>query len=195
MWARENEFNHLFAEAARTYAPSVNGKFGVTEARFMALMKAHAGAESAFDPMAYNPEAQSPESGGSRGLMQMSLRTARSLGFSGDARGLFDPRANVMLAGLLIRDNLRTAISPDAAISAYNAGFSRERAGDGKRTTNSASAPFVNQEYVGRVQRYLQYFDRSNISNNPIPPSQVIARAGCLPVLILPLIVGVLYVV
>jgi soluble lytic murein transglycosylase-like protein len=117
--------------------------------------------ESDFSPWATATHPGDLARGGAFGLMQMTLQTARSLGYSGPAgdpaqlTGLYDPDTNVML-GVRYLSDLLTATNHNvaAAVSAYNAGLSAERAGDGKRTTNDPKAPFINQAYVDKVLSY-----------------------------------------
>jgi soluble lytic murein transglycosylase-like protein len=117
------------------------------------LIKAIVEKESGFDPNAYRAEPQIGDA--SRGLMQLLYGTAQSLGFAGDASDLFDPTTNIRLGTRYLADLTKTAArygyGIDSAISAYNAGFSSQRAGDGKRTGDTTATPFINQSYVDGV--------------------------------------------
>lgn len=151
-WTRENDFDNIIRPAANELGVPVS------------LVKAHIAAESAFNPGAYKAEPKLNDA--SRGLAQVLLSTARALGYQGAAGddttrtgGLYDPYINVPLAVRLMRDNLdRAGGKVDVAVSAYNAGFSAIRPGDGKRT--STNGPFINQAYVDRVLNYMAYFQR-----------------------------------
>lgn len=122
--------------------------------------------ESDFYPDATATDARDLARGGSFGLMQMSLATARALGYSGpigdraQLTGLYDPATNIRL-GVEYLSQLLTATHGDvkAAVSAYNAGLSSERRGDGKRVTNDPTAAFINQNYVDRVVNFARSFD------------------------------------
>lgn len=77
--------------------------------------------ESNWNANAYRAEPRIND--GSYGLMQVLLRTARGLGFAGDASELFDPVVNIPLGtGLL--GNLRRQFGDDfrRVYSAYNSG-------------------------------------------------------------------------
>lgn len=127
------------------------------------IIKAVIGAESAFNPKAYRAEPAINDA--SRGLMQLLEKTAASLGFNRDMEQLYDPLLNINLGAQLLAENYKHAAAahPDAAagtlweiaLSAYNAGWSRERANDAKRDRSGA---FVNQAYVDKVLRLAHYF-------------------------------------
>lgn len=125
-----------------------------------ALIKAIIGAESEFNPNAYRAEAQIGDA--SYGLMQLLYQTAKSLGYTGSTAGLFDPTTNIRLGTRYLADLIRQAsargFGVDSAISAYNAGFSTVRPGDGKRVTNEPGSPFINQSYVDKVIRFANYY-------------------------------------
>lgn len=74
-------------------------------------------AESSGDPDNYNPGDPS------YGLMGMMLKTARGLGYSGSAEGLFDPETNLYLGSKLLAQ-LRDRYGDDLrrVYSAYNSG-------------------------------------------------------------------------
>lgn len=119
--------------------------------------------ESDFAPWATATHPGDLARGGSYGLMQMSLETARALGYRGEPgdreqlTGLYDPRTNLSLGVRYLADLLRsTNGNVAAAVSGYNAGLSTVRRGDGKRVTNDPGAPFINQDYVDRVLRFSQ---------------------------------------
>lgn len=117
------------------------------------LIKAVIERESDFDPSAYKAEPQIGDA--SRGLMQLLYGTAQALGFAGDPVDLFDPTTNIRLGTRYLRDLIATAArygyGIDSAVSAYNAGFSLQRQGDGKRTGDTTDTPFINQSYVDGV--------------------------------------------
>lgn len=117
------------------------------------LIKAIIERESGFDPNAYKAEPQIGDA--SRGLMQLLYGTAQALGFQGAPDDLYDPDTNIRLGTRYLRDLIRTAsvngYGVDSAISAYNAGFSTQRPGDGKRTGDTTDTPFINQRYVDAV--------------------------------------------
>jgi soluble lytic murein transglycosylase-like protein len=86
------------------------------------------GKESSFNPGAFNG---ADPGGGSRGLMQIELTTARSLGYSGPSgddssrqNGLYDPSLNVQLGSLLLSQLAKRfpSIRWDGRYSVYNVG-------------------------------------------------------------------------
>lgn len=149
-FAHENDYDLIVAEAANAWDVDP------------ALVKALIGAESEFNPRAYRAEPQIADA--SYGLMQLLYGTARTMGFTGATTQLYDPVTNVRLGTRFIAEKIRTAASRgfgvDSAISAYNAGFSTVRVGDGKRVTNAPGSPFINQTYVNRVLELASYFKR-----------------------------------
>lgn len=157
-FARENAYDDVVnAAAANSGVPA-------------ALLKAVIGLESEFNPRATALGGGDGARGGSYGLMQMSLATARALGFTGTAQDLYDPGQNIALGAKYLRDLLREAgaggYGIDSAISAYNAGNSKWRRGDGPRVGSITRAtpaeaqrvPFINQPYVNRVLELMAYF-------------------------------------
>lgn len=182
-YARERDFDREIADAARDYRVPVP------------MLKAIIAAESAFNPRAYRFEKHLNDA--SYGLMQLLYKTARSLGYTGQPDGLYDPRTNIRLGAAYIADNLRTAAgnghSMEAAISAYNAGFSAVRRGDGKRTTNAPGAPFINQAYVDRVLKLMQYFGGAGAAPQPLQTVTINAQRDMAPRAIpLPLVMAAL---
>lgn len=147
-YARENDFDDIVALAGQAWDVDP------------ALIKAVIAVESEFSPRAFRAEPKIGDA--SYGLMQLLYKTARALGFTGVAADLYDPTVNIRLGTRYLADNVRTALSRgykvDSAISAYNAGFSSVRAGDGKRVTNDPTSPFINQAYVDKVLELAAYF-------------------------------------
>lgn len=161
-------------DAYDSYIVPVSAKYRIA----VPLIKAIIGAESGFVPSAYRAEPQIGDA--SRGLMQILYGTAKAVGYTGAADGLFDPATNLEYAVKFFADLANNAVANgwtvDSAISAYNAGGSGDRAGDGKRSTSrkdgktadgSALAPFVNQPYVDRVRSYWEYFKSKGSTGNP----------------------------
>lgn len=148
---------------AAPYARAAATTYGVPAALLMAVASWET--RGSFAPRAYNGTGGDGERGGSYGPMQMSLQTARALGYTGTPDGLFDLGVNFSLGAKYLRDLLgeaaRGGYGFDAAVSSYNAGGSGYRRGDGKRNgINAAPAsvaqkyPFVNQTlYVDPVMR------------------------------------------
>lgn len=86
-------------------------------------IKAVIGTESSFRPTAYNPESPESQKDDSYGLMGVSLRTARALGFTGDPQVLFDPATNIDLGSKLLGQLVaRYGLDFKAVYSAYNSG-------------------------------------------------------------------------
>lgn len=151
------------------------------------LLQATIAQESEFNPNAYRAEPQINDA--SRGLMQLLLGTAQGLGYTGTPDGLYDPTTNIYLGAKYIAGNVAYAESNgygiDSAISMFNAGPSVERPGDGQRTTDDASGPFVNQAYVNSVESLMTYFTQYNAANAPAPnPNNVPGGTASIGVLI-----------
>jgi len=77
--------------------------------------------ESSWNPGAYRAEPQIND--GSYGLMQILVKTARGLGYTGDPDGLWDPATNIDLGTKLLNE-LRGRYGEDfrRVYSAYNSG-------------------------------------------------------------------------
>lgn len=110
--------------------------------------------ESAFVVTASNNSAGDAKRGGSWGLCQISLLTARSLGFTGTTADLLNPEINAELAAALceeISKRLKTTSLADVA-SAYNSGKPMQKAPTSTRTV-----------YVPRVLAFaVAYQPRAN---------------------------------
>lgn len=85
-------------------------------------IKAIIGTESSFNPWAIREEPKIGDA--SRGLMQILLRTARGLGYTGEPEGLFDPALNIDLGTRLLRQLIDRygSGSFERIYSAYNSG-------------------------------------------------------------------------
>lgn len=139
-----------------------------------ALIKAIIAQESRFRPRAHRPEPNAgPNGDGSYGLMQILLATARALGHTGPAEGLYDPATNIEYGTRCLVDCLRRASTLAGAVSAYNGGY-RPQLGFGEparrplriclawdtaqrgnclRWRHVAPGEFANQSYVDAVLR------------------------------------------
>ena len=103
--------------------------------------------ESNFAPKALNMSVADSTRGGSWGLCQMSLLTARGLGYVGTAAGLTDPQVNADLAARLCRElvtRFKTTSLADVA-AGYNSGRTFAKAPASTRTV-----------YVPRVLKFAQ---------------------------------------
>lgn len=90
----------------------------------------------------YNPKAKG--SVGEIGLMQLRLATARSVGYTGSASGLYDPQTNLEYGmRYLAQAHKLSAGSTCGTILKYNAGH-------GAKRMNPVSA-----KYCGKVKAYL----------------------------------------
>lgn len=85
---------------------------------------AFARVESSFRANAVNNSAADTARGGSRGLCQMSLQTARAIGFTGAPDDLLDPVVNAKMAATLISLNMRSfrVSSLEDVAALYNSG-------------------------------------------------------------------------
>ena len=154
MFSHENDFDSIVAEAGAAWSVDPT------------LIKAIIGAESGFDANAFRAEPQIGDA--SYGLMQMLYGTATTMGFTGSTVDLYDPTTNIRLGTRFLADLLKTAdqrgYGVDSAISAYNAGFSVPRPGDGMRLTNDPSSAFINQAYVDNVLSLANYFKHGSVN-------------------------------
>lgn len=138
--------------------------------------------ESAFRPTAYRAEPKIHD--GSHGLMQILLRTARALGYTGDPgeasklTGLYDPAINIDLGSKLLAQNLKMTGSIAGAISAYNGGyrpslgFGRpalkpvsiclardQKTGECIRRRTVPTGQYANQPYVSAILARMEAYD------------------------------------
>lgn len=167
-WVNENAYDTFIDDAIAS-----NGSV-VTRA----LVKAMIAVESSFNPKAYRLEAKINDA--SRGLMQILLRTARGVGFTGQPDELFDPKTNITY-GVKFLSSLVRSKKGDmlAAISAYNNGngkrakvttpvcLARDKDGKCIRTYIAQPGQFFNQPYVDKVVKTLAYFGGSIPSVQP----------------------------
>lgn len=98
--------------------------------------------ESAFHADAYNGSIADEKRGGSRGLCQMSLQTARAIGFKGSIGSLFDPKVNAKWAAVLISLNMKAfkVSSLEDVAALYNSG---KRFADAPLSTRKLYVPAV----------------------------------------------------
>ncbi len=136
-----------------------------------ALIKGVIGVESGY--------VQQPGLSGERGLMQIMPATARGLGFEGPLDMLYDADINIGLGARLLSENFRQARGKwDAAISAYNAGWSRARPYDGKRSSDGS---FSNQRYVNDVVDGWEYFNRQSATPTVGQPAFTLTKPSGKP--------------
>lgn len=131
----------MFDDIIRKYS----AVYGVPETWIRAIIQT----ESSFDPNAFRAEPRINDA--SRGLMQLLLRTAQGLGFTGPAADLFDPDVNVNFGTKLLAQ-LRASYGDDAqrVYSAYNSGKPDLYLTNSQVTAN-----------VGRFVRNLESFIQS----------------------------------
>ena len=110
---------------------------------------AFARVESSFRAGAINNSAGDLKRGGSRGLCQLSLTTARAMGYQGEPEGLLDPVVNANFAGLLIVTNMHDfkVTSLEDVASLYNSG---------KRFAQAP--PSTRILYVSAVRRWSGFY-------------------------------------
>lgn len=97
-----------------------------------------------FVESSYRPHVISKDDGGphsSIGLCQVQLRTAKSLGYPGDAKGLLDPITNAAYASAYLYQQYLRYGNWDKAVIAYNRG-------NAKGLTDSA--------YLRKVKRAMR---------------------------------------
>jgi soluble lytic murein transglycosylase-like protein len=158
MFVNENAYDLVISEAVKANGNVVS----------VQLVKAIIATESQFKPTAYRAEVKIGDA--SRGLMQILLKTAQGVGFTGAAAELFDPKVNLTYGVKFLSQLVRSKPDTLSAISAYNNGNGRRakvttpvclaRDGTGKcvRTYIAQPGEFLNQPYVNKVLGYLKYF-------------------------------------
>lgn len=159
-WANENAYDDIILPLAQSYNLDP------------ALVKAVIAEESKFNPTAYHWDGPDPILNVSRGLMQIEGVNDVALAqasndvqdgpdapnfLDGRSGGLYDPYLNVPIGVRMLAANLaRTGGVLDAAIAAYNAGWSKVRPNDAPRKPDGT---FVNQQYVNNILNdYYPYF-------------------------------------
>jgi hypothetical protein len=164
LFANENRFDAEIQAATAVFTAVPPG-----------LCKAVIAAESAFNPEAVRGEPAIGDA--SYGLMQLLLKTARALGYTGPIENLKNPMVSIYYGCKLLAENYARARDWPDAISAYNGGF-RPTLAFGTKATKpvrvclSWTAPnvcgqwrdvpvgeYANQAYVTKVLRYRTYFD------------------------------------
>ena len=182
-WVNENAYDTFIAGAIKASGDVVS----------LPLVKAIIAVESSFNPKAYRVEAKINDA--SRGLMQILLRTAQGVGFSGAPDELFDPKTNITY-GVKFLSSLVRAKGGDtlAAISAYNNGngkratkttpvcLARDKTGKCIRTHIAKPGEFFNQPYVDKVLSALKYFGGS-IDSTAISPKGGLKALGAILVM------------
>lgn len=141
-----------------------------------ALLAAIVWQESRWNSRATNRTGGDGLRGGSFGLVQMSMATAKALGFAGTEAQLLDIGTNLALGAKYLADLMHEAAIGgygfDSVVSSYNAGGSAYRRGDGKRETINQGTPaearrypFVNQvSYVDPVMKKIPYYAAAGFS-------------------------------
>lgn len=110
------------ADAISKYAPTLIRIFSVLGVD-PTLGCAIAHHESDWDPSARSKDPRDEARGGSRGLCQVSLSTARDLGWKGTPEALYDPSLSALLAArLLARNAGAVTADPTRLAQAYNGG-------------------------------------------------------------------------
>jgi soluble lytic murein transglycosylase-like protein len=125
---------------------------------------AFARVESSFRAGAVNNSAGDLKRGGSRGLCQLSLKTAQAIGYKGTPEGLFDPITNANFAGLLIVINMHDfkVDSLEDVAALYNSGRRFAQA-----------PPSTKLLYVPAIRRWAAYYrDRARATVGTSPTTQ-----------------------
>jgi soluble lytic murein transglycosylase-like protein len=178
-WSDENRY-----DATITQAIAAAG--GVVP---LAIVKAIIGAESAYNPRAYRAEVKINDA--SRGLMQVLYRTAKGVGYTGSAEGLFDPATSIHVGVKYLSDLVRSKRGDlAAAVSAYNNGngkratsattvcLARGSQGECIRSFTAQPGQFFNQPYVDKVLGYAEYFGLGALGDDGAPGSGGGGAAG-----------------
>lgn len=184
-WTNENAFDGEIAAAL-----AVHG-LGIGYRPIVKGMMAH---ESGFKPNAYRAEPtyrcpiDNTIGDASRGLMQVLYCTARGMGYTGPAEGLFVPATSIHYGVKYFKQQLvRLNWDLWAAVSAYNNGhgkrattattvcLARDTAGKCIRSFTAQPGQFLNQPYVDVVQANAVYFQSQE------PPPQGNGGGGTVP--------------
>lgn len=148
----------------------------------VSLVKAIIATESHFKPNAFRNEPQIGDA--SRGLMQILLRTAQGVGFSGTPQELLQPAINIKYGVAFLSQLARSKGDLLTAISAYNNGNGRRAtkattvclahdpvSGDCIRSYTAQPGEFLNQPYVDKVVAAWQSYGGT-------PPAGSVSVAG-----------------
>lgn len=110
--------------------------------------------ESNFDPNVTNMGPGDAERGGSYGLFQMSLATAKTLGFQGQGEELHNPILNCFYAAKLTSQNARILGTHDVAklAAAHNCGTTH--------VLQNTIPDSTKNEYVPRVLRFAEQWKK-----------------------------------
>lgn len=130
----------------------VSAKFSSKGKPYHAIISRHAKANNipvglahavVFSESSYKPSARG--AAGEIGLMQLRLPTARMVGYSGSAKGLYDPETNIKY-GMKYLGKARQLASGSTCgtILRYNAGHGAKRMNP------------ISQNYCNKVQRLLR---------------------------------------
>lgn len=162
--------------ALHTYAPEIAEAVRRFPAVPPELVRGVIAAESSFNPTAIRGEPQLKDA--SRGLMQLTMTTARGLGYYGTPDNLFIPAVNIYYGTKLLAQLYSKLGRWDGVLSAYNGGI-RPQFGFGvpatrfirgvclehdpltgrcRRAVDVPPGRFANQDYVDRVRRWWQYY-------------------------------------
>lgn len=117
------------------------------------LLKGLVEHESLWNPRALRNEPQINDA--SRGLGQLLYRTAKSIGYTGTPDGLFDPATNLLFTAKYLAFQKSRTGSWDAAVSAYNGGFSPAK-GMGAKLTQPTTVVLAHDPVTGAVLRTRQ---------------------------------------
>ena len=135
----------------RLYGPTIVQAF-LDEGMDPALGLAIARQESAFRADSVCTTGGDGARGGSYGLMQMSLMTARTLGFIGPAKGLLAPGVNAGLAAALCKSNSARSKQIFDLAAMYNSGKVLAKA---PKVTATKYVPAVLRYYEEYKARYF----------------------------------------
>ena len=118
-----------------------------------ALILGHAKQESNFDPKAYRAEPKINDA--SYGLMQVLLKTAKSIEPNATPDRLYDPLYSLRIGTAYIGQNLKKFGNVPDAVAAYNSGVAKKDT-YGRYVSNSGTNV---QPYVDKVIRNYNMYD------------------------------------
>ena len=126
-----------------------------------ALILAHIKQESSFNPNAFRAESKLRDA--SYGLMQVLLKTAKSIDSSATATKLYDPEYNIRIGSTYISQNLNKYKNIPDAIAAYNSGVAKIEYGRYVSRTGTDVQPYVNK-VMNNYNMYLKWLNEGAVA-------------------------------
>jgi len=117
----------------------------------------------------------------SYGLMQLLMGTARGLGYSGDAEGLYNPQVSLDLGAKFLKQLVDKYSSMPDAIASYNMGYPRPASKTTPHIIELYGKPdatwiYANQPYVDRVMAYATFYQVKDINHDQTLANEIYAQ-------------------